>query len=126
MDNATIALAQRLVTNSNDIEYFYSVNGGINATNKSWNLVPPTVVASSSPTDPNNKMRDGVGTTHHEAGTLFMGTAGNSTTDLFGKYHNISNAYAVGPSVFPTLGSANPSLTALALARRTALGIVSR
>jgi len=29
-----------------------------------------------------------------------------------------------GPAIFPTLGSANPSLTALALARRTALAIV--
>src|SRR5262249_24564935 len=35
------------------------------------------------------------------------------------------NAYVVGPAVFPTLGSANPSLTALSLARRTAHAIVS-
>src|SRR5207244_4804271 len=40
-------------------------------------------------------------------------------------FHGRSNAYVVGPAVFPTLGSANPSLTALSLARRTAHAIVS-
>src|SRR5262249_27341015 len=59
-----------------------------------------------------------------EAGTLFMGTPGNSITDLHGKFHDFSNVYVAGPAVFPTLGSANPSLTALSLARRTAVAIV--
>ena len=68
--------------------------------------------------------RDGLGTTHHEAGTLWMGTDPNkSVTNLDGRFHHISNAYVAGPAVFPTLGSANPSLTALTLARRTALAI---
>jgi hypothetical protein len=44
---------------------------------------------------------------------------------LNGRFHNITNAYMAGPAVFPTLGSANPSLTALALARRTALATTS-
>ncbi len=71
-----------------------------------------------------DQKRDGLGTTHHEAGTLWMGTDPNtSVTNLDGRFHHISNAYAAGPAVFPTLGSANPSLTALALARRTALAI---
>ena len=43
-----------------------------------------------------------------------------SVTDARGRFHGLSNAYVVGPAIFPTLGSANPALTALALARRTA------
>lgn len=68
--------------------------------------------------------RDGLGTTHHESGTLWMGSDPNtSVTNLDGRFHHVSNAYVAGPAVFPTLGSANPSLTALTLARRTALAI---
>lgn len=68
--------------------------------------------------------RDGLGTTHHEAGTLWMGaSAADSVTNLDGRFHHIANAYVAGPSLFPALGSANPSLTALALARRSAEAI---
>lgn len=74
-----------------------------------------------------SKSRDGLGTTHHEAGTLWMGTDPNaSVTDLDGRFHHIANAYVAGPALFPTLGSANPSLTALSLARKTARAIVNR
>jgi choline dehydrogenase-like flavoprotein len=70
---------------------------------------------------------DGLGTTHHEAGTLWMGTdPSNSVTDLDGKFHHVSNGYVAGPALFPTLGSANPSLTALTLARRTAHAILRK
>lgn len=69
--------------------------------------------------------RDGLGTTHHEAGTLWMGSnANDSVTNLDGRFHHVTNAYVAGPALFPTLGSANPSLTALALARRSAEAIV--
>src|SRR5262249_43124366 len=68
--------------------------------------------------------RDGLGTTHHEAGTLWMGTnANDSVTNLDGRFHHVTNAYVAGPALFPTLGSANPSLTAIALARRTGVVI---
>ncbi len=70
--------------------------------------------------------RDLLGSTHHEAGTLFAGAAGASITDTSGKFHAVDNTYVAGPAVFPTLGSGNPSLTALSLARRTADAIVSR
>jgi len=69
--------------------------------------------------------RDGLGTTHHEAGTLFMGAGGAAITDSNGKFQGKDNVYVAGPALFPTLGSANPSLTALSLARRTANAIVS-
>jgi choline dehydrogenase-like flavoprotein len=69
--------------------------------------------------------RNGIGTTHHEAGTLWMGSPGDSVTDTFGKFHHLANAYVAGPAVFPVIGSPNPSLTATTLARRTADGIVA-
>ncbi len=76
--------------------------------------------------DPNKDIkRNGIGTTHHEAGTLWMGSPGQSVSDSFGKFHHIANAYVAGPALFPVIGSANPSLTATTLARRTAEAIVT-
>jgi choline dehydrogenase-like flavoprotein len=72
-----------------------------------------------------NVNRNGIGTTHHEAGTLWMGSPGQSVTDSFGKFHHVGNAYVAGPALFPVIGSANPSLTATTLARRTADAIVT-
>ena len=69
--------------------------------------------------------RNNIGTTHHEAGTLWMGAPGQSVTDSFGKFHHLANAYVAGPALFPVIGSANPSLTATTLARRTADAIVT-
>lgn len=66
-----------------------------------------------------------LGSCHHEAGTLFMGSPGSSVTDKDGKFHHISNAFVAGPALFTRIGSANPSLTAMALARNTAQVIVS-
>ena len=63
--------------------------------------------------------RDGLGTTHHEAGTLASGpNAAQSVTDADTKFHEVTNLYATGPAVFPTVGSPNPMLTGTALARR--------
>ncbi|HKC95065.1 MAG TPA: family 16 glycoside hydrolase [Nitrospira sp.] len=105
MDDAAIVLAQKLAKNAQNIEYQY--DGG-------WHPAPP----------PRGKVRDGLGTTHHEAGTLWMGTDfTTSVTGLDGRFHHIVNAYVAGPALFPTLGSANPSLTALSLARVTAAAI---
>lgn len=65
--------------------------------------------------------RDGLGTTHHEAGTLAMGDdPSSSATDANGRFHAVANAYAIGPCLFPTVGSPNPMLTGVALARRLA------
>jgi choline dehydrogenase-like flavoprotein len=67
----------------------------------------------------NGGRRDGMGTTHHEAGTLWMGTDPvDSVTDTNGKFHFVTNAYAAGPILFPTVGSPNPMLTGVALSRR--------
>ncbi len=65
--------------------------------------------------------RDGLGTTHHEAGTLASGdNPAQSVTDGDTKFHEVTNLYAAGPAVFPSVGSPNPMLTGTALARRLA------
>ena len=69
---------------------------------------------------------DGLGTTHHETGTLWMGTdATRSVTDDTGRFHHTDNLYAAGPCLFPTIGSPNPMLTGVALARRTGDSIIT-
>ena len=113
MDKSAFDLAKALAKSPANIEYW-------NAQGNQWQAAQPKPDANGR-----GFWQDFLGTTHHEAGTLFMGTAGASITDTNGKFHGKANVYAVGPSVFPTLGSANPSLTALSLARRTANAIVS-
>src|SRR5262249_19930777 len=64
--------------------------------------------------------RDDLGTTHHDAGTMRMGdNIADAVTNDFGRIHDTTNCYVVGPALFPTTGSPNPMLTGLALARRT-------
>ena len=63
---------------------------------------------------------DGLGTTHHETGTLRMDpdpTRGVTNAD--GRFHYTENLYAAGPALFPSIGSPNPMLTGIALSRRT-------
>jgi hypothetical protein len=116
MDIAAFDLADTLAGGpgaaaAGDIQYL--VNG-------QWTGIRPTVDPATG-----GPWRDGIGTTHHEAGTLFMGSSGSSVTDSVGRFHNVANAYVAGPALFPTVGSANPSLTGLALARRTAGAIIA-
>src|SRR5438309_8444314 len=47
-----------------------------------------------------------------------------SVTDPDARFHVVANVYAIGPALFPTIGSANPMLTGVALARRMASTIV--
>jgi len=76
-----------------------------------WDPQPPTA----------SERRDTLSSTHHEGGTLWMGDdPATSVTDEWGRFHESDNLYAVGPSVLPTLGSPNPMLSGVALARRTA------
>jgi choline dehydrogenase-like flavoprotein len=113
MDDAAVKLARRLAnvfepaTTSPDLEFLHPGNV--------WQPMPPAT------------FRDKIGTTHHEAGTLWMGASdADSVTNFDGRFHHIENAYVAGPAIFPSIGSANPSLTALTLARRTAHVIVDK
>ena len=64
--------------------------------------------------------RDDLGTTHHDAGTMRMGDdIADAVTNEFGRIHDTTNCYVAGPALFPTVGSPNPMLTGVALARRT-------
>lgn len=80
---------------------------------------PVSAGQTASTVAPFAQRHDGLGTTHHEAGTLAMGDDPNtSVTDGDGRFHHVGNAYVTGPALFPTVGSPNPMLTATALARR--------
>lgn len=104
-----VDIAAKLGKNAGDVQYLY---------NGTWNDSPPA--------DPFLATKDQLGNTHHEGGTLWMGDdPAKSITDSNGKFHHLSNAYAAGPALFPTVGSANPSLTGLTLARQTATEVVA-
>jgi hypothetical protein len=105
MDQACDELALLFAAgNPNDIQYLSSQRNGV------WQRNPPNA----------NNRRDTLSSTHHEGGTLWMGAPGNSVTDEWGRFHESDNLYAVGPALLPTLGSPNPMLSGVALARRTA------
>jgi choline dehydrogenase-like flavoprotein len=91
--------------------------------NELWNVMDATMqqvanlFGSSAPAQ---VIRDGLGTTHHETGTLWMGAdPAHSVTNEDGRFHYTENLYAAGPSLFPSIGSPNPMLTGVALARRS-------
>ena len=46
--------------------------------------------------------------------------AATSVTNGVGRFHHIANAYACDQSLFPTVGSVNPALTGVTLARQLA------
>ncbi len=94
---------------------------------KNGQVIAPNVDASSLSTILPSKFsdasgpgrRDGLGTTHHESGTLRLGDDPNqSVTDANCRFHNVTNAYVAGPALFPTIGSPNPMLTGIAFVRR--------
>jgi choline dehydrogenase-like flavoprotein len=62
----------------------------------------------------------------HIMGTCRMGDdPGSSVVDSNGRTHDHSNLYVVGSSVFPTAGTANPTLTAVALTLRACRSIAA-
>jgi hypothetical protein len=121
MDDAALAVARKLAdSNPTNIQYFYNKTGSLNQPGATWHNDPPPPSSSHNRDDPGNKVRDGLGTTHHESGPLWMGSdPTTSVTDLNGRFHHIQNGYLASPALFPTIGSANPTVTGLALARRT-------
>ncbi len=113
MDDASNDVAEIFING----HHFDLLNLGENGRNLPPNTKLKDVLPYVLSDNKNNpKRRDGMGTTHHEAGTLRMGTV----TDSNGRFHNLSNAYAVGPALFPTIGSPNPMLTGVAMCRQLA------
>lgn len=106
MDAAALRLAQAVAGAPERIQYFWDGQ---------WRAQP-------FPADrPFPDWHRGLGTTYHESGTLWMGDdPATSVTDTVGRFHHVSNAYACDQSILPTVGSANPVLTGLTLAKRVA------
>jgi choline dehydrogenase-like flavoprotein len=106
MDQAALDLAQTIAGAPANIEYLY--DGG-------WQPQPFPLAR------PFPEWHRGLGTTYHESGTLWMGdTPATSVTNPLGRFHHLHNAYACDQSLFPTVGSVNPALTGLTLAKRLA------
>jgi hypothetical protein len=106
MDQASVDLVQAIAGAPGNIEYLY--DGGFQTAPFPFNRPFP-------------EWHRGLGTTYHEAGTLWMGyDAATSVTDPVGRFHHLANAYACDQSIFPTVGSVNPTLTGVTLARRLA------
>ena len=61
-----------------------------------------------------------VPSTHDAGGTRMGNSRETSVVDRWCRAHDVGNLFVLGPSVFPTSGGHNPSLTAQALAWRTA------
>ncbi len=95
-----------LFAGAGPIQYLSRPNDAANAV---WQSTPPA----------DSLCQDTLSSTHHESGTLWMGdAAGTSVTDEWGRIWETDNLYAVGPSLLPTMGSPNPVLSGVALARR--------
>jgi len=78
------------------------------------------IFAAGGPVEILGKNRDGLGTTHHEAGTLWMGDQGpnRSPANPDCQLNELTNAFVAAPALLPSTGSPNPMLTGIALARR--------
>jgi choline dehydrogenase-like flavoprotein len=78
-------------------------------------------------TDIQGPFRDPLGSTYHEAGTLWMGDErATSVTNTNGGFHHVENAYCADQSLFVNVGSVNPTLTGLVLSRKVAEAVVAR
>ena len=84
-------------------------------------VVPGQAGLAARDVYPYASRHDNLGTTHHEAGTLWMDAdPAKGVTDLWGRVHEVPNVLIAGPAVFPSVGSPNPMLTGVALVRRVA------
>ena len=106
MDQTAVEFAQGLAGAPGDIEYLYD---------DGWQQHPFPF------SRPFPSWHRGLGTTHHESGTLWIGdNPATSVTDADGRFHHVTNVYVCDQAAFPTVGSANPVLTGLTLARALA------
>jgi len=67
-----------------------------------------------------------IGGYHHIGTTRMSADPRHGVTDDRGRVHGIANLHVAGSSLFPTSGWANPTLTIVALALRTADAIAHR
>jgi choline dehydrogenase-like flavoprotein len=67
-----------------------------------------------------------IGGYHHMGTTRMSADPKHGVTDHLGRVHGVPNLYVAGSSLFPTSGWANPTLTIVALAMRTADHLLHR
>jgi len=104
--------------NSNKVQYKIFDSLSMGYTNN-YSPAPPDISLIG--------FKQSLGSTYHEAGTLWMGDdPDSSVTDTNGHFHQVANLYAAGQALFPTIGSANPVLTGLSVTRKMADDILSR
>lgn len=117
LDQAIFALALEIAGDPKYIEYWVDGN---------WQSENPYAFGKErygrlTPEQGENGIRDGLGTTWHESGTLWMGDDPNSSvTNPFGQFHQVKNVWGVDQAVFPRSGSPNPVPTGLTIARLAA------
>ena len=113
MDKTAREIAKSFEKDFKPVQYLSRPNDAANA---HWQDTPPAT----------DLCKDTLSSTHHEAGTLWMGdAAGSSVTDHTGRIWEVDNLYATGPALLPTIGSPNPMLSGVALARRTARKLIA-
>lgn len=118
IDSATDQLAAAFA-NGQKIDIIHPLTNTVLATSVDAVQLPTVLPRQIRDQNNPNGRRDALGTTHHEAGTLRMGDDPNtSVTDANCRFHGAKNAFVAGPALFPTVGSPNPMLTGIALARR--------
>ncbi|RWP58621.1 GMC oxidoreductase [Mesorhizobium sp.] len=132
MDMAAIRLAYEIAGRRNEDLFF--LNGAFQKNDTSGNAVSKEAeeiisefdtLRDAYPPGANGGWRDPLGWSHHEGGTLYMGSRDTGAkTNTTGRLHGLTNVFVVGPAVFPTIGSANPVLTGLALTRLTSAAII--
>ena len=122
MDQAAFEIALRLAgSDPDDIEYWDEQMGQWTSENPYAHGLPRFGKLKQE-----GGIRDALGTTYHDCGTLWMGDdPQDSVTDPTGRFHQVPNAYCVDQAVFPRGGSANPVPTGLVLARRSAEAVVN-
>lgn len=122
MDQTTDEVA-RIFANGQAFQVVFDGGATVNVgANDNLAAISPYAPKAAAP----QNRRDGLGTTHHETGTLWMGDdPATSVTSSEGRLHFTDNLYAAGPCLFPSIGSPNPMLTGIALARRTGDRIVN-
>jgi choline dehydrogenase-like flavoprotein len=49
-----------------------------------------------------------------------------SVTDTNGRFHHVANAFCADQALFVTVGSVNPTLTGLTLARKVSEAVIAR
>jgi hypothetical protein len=113
MDQQAQQLVERILANgqgASQVEYWHPAENGQPGT---W-----------KPQIPAGRLKDAL---VHESGTLWMGESPDTsvtTTDC--RLHQVANLYVGGAATFPTSGSWNPTLTAVALAQRLADHLLTR